>query len=241
VFPDIFVRRVGSSWGVNASAFGFVLDLFLFRARLQPPRDIEQVKVVAVDQGDQSVGIGRVGGVTASLEAFCPPFVIGWIQVKQPGVSVPEQEMAVVLVTVLGILVHAETLSFLVVVVVGSSARPSRVAFDAKVVVGPLCQLTHPVATFQNALGQGDAGRDAIALHLHHRFVLPLLDVRFLGGGRFGPLHVALGVSQTSCCLRCCHHAGIQKNSKSQPHQGAGCDGDGGQEDVLHGAWVGRS
>ena len=43
VFPDIFVRRVGSSWGVKASAVGFVLDLFLFRARLQPPRDIEQV------------------------------------------------------------------------------------------------------------------------------------------------------------------------------------------------------
>ena len=108
---------------------------------------------MAVDQGDQSVGIGRVRGVSASLEAFCPPFVIGWIQVKQPGVSVSEQELAVVLVTVLGILVHAETLAFLVVVVVRSSARPSRVAFDAKVVVGPLCQLTYAIATFQDALG----------------------------------------------------------------------------------------
>ena len=151
------------------------------------------MQFVLLNEGDQTVRIRRIGGVAARFQALRPAFVVGRIQLKQPRVPVSQQEVAVVFVAVLRVVVHTEAFAFLVVVVVGALARPRRVALDAKVVVGPLRQLTHPIATFQNALRQRDARGDAVLLHLAQRLTLPLRDVRLVGRHRLRPVAIAFG------------------------------------------------
>ena len=167
-----------------------------------PSRNVEGVEFVFFNQRDEPVGISRIRGVPAGLQALRPSLVIGGLQFKQPSVSVPQQEVAVVFVAVLRVIVHTKAFAFLVVVVVGALASPRRMTLDAEVVVGPLRKPTDPVAAFQDSLGQRDARGDAVLLHLAHSFILPLFNVRFVGRHRLCTLLVALRMRRGDRCRR---------------------------------------
>ena len=160
-----------------------------------PAGHVEQVQVVLFNEGDEAVGVLGVGGVAAGLQSLRPTFVIRQFEVKQPRVPIPQQELAVVVVAVFGVVVHPEAFALGVVVMVGALSGPGRVALDAKVVVGFLGQLTHAVPTLQDALGQGDARGDAVTLHLLNGFVLPLLDVGLVGGDGLGAFVASFGIA----------------------------------------------
>ena len=196
------------------------------------------MEFVFFNQRDEPVGISRIRGVPTGLQALRPALVVGGLQLKQPRVPVPQQKVAVVLVAVLRVVVHAEAFAFLVVVVVGALAGPRRVALDAKVVVGPLRQLTHPVAAFQDALGQRDARRDAVLLHLAHSFILPLVDVRLVRRHRLGTLLVPLWIARRNCPCGPWrgHQAGVHEQDHTQSHHGSKGLGSGGCVRSHHGA-----
>ena len=147
--------------------------------------NVEAGQIIVLDALDQLGGVGRVRGIAGLLEAVGPALVVRQFQVEEEFVAVPvTEEIRVVPEAFLRGVVHAETLSAAVVIHVHGPARPVLVALDAKVVVALCCQGGEPETGLQDALGQGDAGRNARALHLLHRQGGIRIDILLLRGIR---------------------------------------------------------
>ena len=135
------------------------------------------VKVVQLYDVYYVVGISRVRGIAARLQAFSPTAVVGGGELEEHGIAlVVAQELAVVLVALLGVVVSPEALAYGVIVHVDGASFPS-MAFYAEVVVAHRGKAALSRAALEKALGQGYARGYAVALHLLYRQVLKLADV----------------------------------------------------------------
>ena len=53
---------------------------------------VELIKLIELNQFDQPVGIGRIGGIARSLQSTCPAFIIGGLQAEQATVTLTVSE-----------------------------------------------------------------------------------------------------------------------------------------------------
>ena len=164
---------------------GLLLHLLLPAAELPLAHALAVVfvEVVVLDEGDQAVGVGAVGGIAGLLQSLGPPLVVGDLQLEEEGIAPALlQELGVVFIGVLHLAVGAETLAARVVVVIDLASPPGVVALDAEVVVAAPGQGAVARPALQQSLGEGDAGRDAVFVHLLHGQGGVLLDVAAVGG-----------------------------------------------------------
>src|SRR5690606_14726386 len=118
------------------------------------------------DQGNQFLGILPIGGIARFAKAVRPFFVIVPPVVEQKGIArTGRQEQTVVAEGIHRMVVLSETFALGVIIVKIKFALPARMALNPKMVVGLQGKLAPPGTTFQNALRQGDAGRNAIGPH----------------------------------------------------------------------------
>ena len=135
------------------------------------------VEAVGFDDVDQPVGILGVGGVARTLQSVGPSLVVGLVQSEEALVVGPVgKKLAMVLVALQGRIIDAEQLAPAVVVMAHGPTSPA-VALDAKVVVALRGKLARAGSALQQPLGQGDAGRDAVFVHLDDGDVLVSVDV----------------------------------------------------------------
>ena len=138
--------------------------------RLFHGHPVKAPEIIVLHALDKFRRIGRVRRVTGLLEAVCPRLVIHRLEIEQELVAVPvTEEIGMVPEAFLRGIVGTE--AFVPPVVVGPH-RPSVpvvVALDAEVIVAFRRQRGSAGGRFDDALGQGDAGRDTGAVHLIDR------------------------------------------------------------------------
>ena len=157
------------------------LSLLLLFVALAHAIGVVLVQFVIFDNGNQAVGIRRVGGITGFLQASRPPFIVSDFQFEErsiPGTSC--QELGMVLVGLLGMFVGAETLPSCIVVMADGLSPPITTALDTEVVVRFTGKGTFPGTGLQQALCQSDAGRNVILLHFLYCQVTVFLDIIFV-------------------------------------------------------------
>ena len=146
------------------------------------------MEFVALDQADQFFGVGSTGRVAGLSQPVGPALVVGRVDAKEEpvakGLTRIAQKFTVGDVAGLGCPVPPEAafdqLALFVVIIVFAIDRlavPVRAALHPEVVVAVTGQFAFPGVTFQNTLGQFDAGRNAGALHFSDGDVLIAIDV----------------------------------------------------------------
>ena len=143
---------------------------------------VEQEELVIFDDLDQLLGVLRVGGVTGLLQSVGPAFIIRGVEFEQvlvPGRFV--QELGMIPVRFLDRRVFAETFVRGVVGMRDGLPCPVAFALDAEMVVGLAGQTAVAVVRFEQRLGQFDARRDAVNIHLFDRQRFILQDIGLAG------------------------------------------------------------
>ena len=162
-------QPIGQVWGVGR--------LGIVGGGVLPLVGVEAVEVVRLDDVDEPVGIGGVGGIACHLQPACPAHVVGGLQAEEAGIAlVRREEDGVVLVGIADGLIDAEAVVARVVVAIDLAPCPV-VTLDAEVVVAVARQLALPGTGLQQRLRQRNAGRDVVLLHLVDSQGLVLLDV----------------------------------------------------------------
>ena len=158
--PAMFPRR-----------FPAGLRRIVFRHRVEP------VQIIVLYELYQLSRIGRISRISGPLEPVCPSLVVGGLKVEKKLVPVPvPQKVGMIPEGLLGRRIFPEALPLPVVVV--KKTRPLPVmAFYAKMVVGPYGKLRLPVGRLEHPLCEGNARRNAAAVHLGHRHTGILLYI----------------------------------------------------------------
>ena len=139
---------------------------------------IEQMEVVVLDDADQTLRIVGRRGVAGRLQTARPALVVGRrIGEKRVVAGLRVEKYGMVMIRRLDRFVGAETLVLLVVVVIDPGAGPVLLALNAEVVVRLERKTAVAAVRLEDALRHGDAGRNAVTLHLGHGDGLVALDV----------------------------------------------------------------
>ena len=121
------------------------------------------MKLIPFNELNKFLRVVAVRGVSGFFQPSGPGPVVVFRQVKEGGIAGPgSQKEAVVPEGMHGMVVFSKTLSPLVIVMPGIVPIPAGMALDPEVVVGLSRKLPIAKPAFQQSLGQGDAGRDAI-------------------------------------------------------------------------------
>ena len=149
---------------------------------------VQQVELALLDDADQPLGVVRSRGVAGGLQSAGPALVVvRGVGEERVVAGLRVEEFGVVLVRGLDRGVGAEAFALGVVVVVDALALPARLALDAEVVVRLHCQEAVAAVRLEDSLGQGDAGRDAVTLHVCHGDVHVSVDILLAGLAHLGP------------------------------------------------------
>ena len=139
---------------------------------------VEQIELVVLDDADEPLRIVGRRGVARGLEPPGPTAVVGrGVGEERVVARLRVEEAGVVVVGVFDRRVAAEAFALGVVVVVYAVARPVALALDAEVVVRLAREPAVAGVRLQQSLGHGDAGRNAVALHVRHGDGLVAVDV----------------------------------------------------------------
>lgn len=129
-------------------------------------RGVVHIELIALNKVDEVLGITGIGGIAAGLETVGPSLVVGVGKTEQRAITAAaSKKLAVVFKTLKGRVVGAETFTVGIIVVGDGTAVPA-MTLDAEVVVAPDGEVATASTAFEQTLGKGDAGRDAITVHL---------------------------------------------------------------------------
>lgn len=136
------------------------------------------MEAVALYEADEQMGVSGVGGVACRFESVGPAFVVVALEGEEGGVAAaPGEEEGMVFIGGKNVWIDSEFLSNGVVVFQHDGAGPRGACLDAEMVVGLGGKEALPGAALEEALGEGDAGGDAIFVHLLHGEGFVALDV----------------------------------------------------------------
>ena len=142
------------------------------------------MEAVALYEADEQMGVSGVGGVACRFESVGPAFVVVALEGEEGGIAAtPGEEEGMVFIGGKYVWIDSEFLSNGVVVFQHDGAGPRGACLDAEMVVGLGGKEALPSAALEEALGEGDAGGDAIFVHLLHGEGLVALDVGRVGVG----------------------------------------------------------
>ena len=142
------------------------------------------MEAVALYEADEQMGVSGVGGVACRFESVGPAFVVVALEGEEGGVAAAlGEEEGMVFIGGKNVWIDSEFLSNGVVVFQHDGAGPRGACLDAEMVVGLGGKEALPGAALEEALGEGDAGRDAVFVHLLHGEGLVALDVGRVGVG----------------------------------------------------------
>ena len=142
------------------------------------------MEAVALYEADEQMGVSGVGGVACRFESVGPAFVVVALEGEEGGIAAaPGEEEGMVFIGGKDVWIDTEFLSNGVVVFQHDGAGPRGACFDAEMVVGLGGKEALPGAALEEALGEGDAGGDAVFVHLLHGEGLVALDVGRVGVG----------------------------------------------------------
>ena len=142
------------------------------------------MEAVALYEADEQMGVSGVGGVACRFESVGPAFVVVALEGEEGGIAAtPGEEEGMVFIGGKYVWIDSEFLSNGVVVFQHDGAGPRGPCFDAEMVVGLGGKEALPGAALEEALGEGDAGGDAVFVHLLHGEGLVALDVGRVGVG----------------------------------------------------------
>ena len=135
------------------------------------------VEFIKLDDVNEFLSIGGIGGVAARFQSPGPSPVVGTVEPEELGIAlVAREEAAVILIALFGVVVGTETLTDVVVVLAHCASRPS-VAFNAEVVVALRCERTESCTALKGTLCQRNACRDTVAKHLFDGQILVLVEI----------------------------------------------------------------
>ena len=135
------------------------------------------VEFIKLDDVNEFLSIGGIGGVSACFQSPGPSPVVGTVEPEELGIAlVVGKETAMIFIALFGIVVGPEALADVVVVLAHRPSRPS-VAFDAKVVVTLRGEQTESCPAFKGSLCQRDARWNAVAEHLFDGQILVLVEI----------------------------------------------------------------
>ena len=142
------------------------------------------MEAVALYEADEQMGVSGVGGVTCRFESVGPAFVVVALEGEEGGIAAAlGEEEGMVFIGGKYVWIDSEFLSNGVVVFQHDGAGPRGACLDAEMVVGLGGKEALPGAALEEALGEGDAGGDAVFVHLLHGEGLVALDVGRVGVG----------------------------------------------------------
>ena len=142
------------------------------------------MEAVALYEADEQMGVSGVGGVACRFESVGPAFVVVALEGEEGGIAAaPGEEEGMVFIGGKYVWIDSEFLSNGVVVFQHDGAGPRGACLDAEMVVGLGGKEALPGAALEEALGEGDAGGDAVFVHLLHGEGLVALDVGRVGVG----------------------------------------------------------
>ena len=142
------------------------------------------MEAVALYEADEQMGVSGVGGVACRFESVGPAFVVVALEGEEGGIAAaPGEEEGMVFIGGKNVWIDSEFLSNGVVVFQHDGAGPRGACLDAEMVVGLGGKEALPGAALEEALGEGDAGGDAVFVHLLHGEGLVALDVGRVGVG----------------------------------------------------------
>ena len=142
------------------------------------------MEAVALYEADEQMGVSGVGGVACRFESVGPAFVVVALEGEEGGIAAtPGEEEGMVFIGGKYVWIDSEFLSNGIVVFQHDGAGPRGARLDAEMVVGLGGKEALPGAALEEALGEGDAGGDAVFVHLLHGEGLVALDVGRVGVG----------------------------------------------------------
>lgn len=142
------------------------------------------MEAVALYEADEQMGVSGVGGVACRFESVGPAFVVVALEGEEGGIAAtPGEEEGMVFIGGKNVWIDSEFLSNGVVVFQHDGAGPRGACLDAEMVVGLGGKEALPGAALEEALGEGDAGGDAVFVHLLHGEGFVALDVGRVGVG----------------------------------------------------------
>ena len=142
------------------------------------------MEAVALYEADEQMGVSGVGGVACRFESVGPAFVVVALEGEEGGIAAAlGEEEGMVFIGGKNVWIDTEFLSNGVVVFQHDGAGPRGACLDAEMVVGLGGKEALPGAALEEALGEGDAGGDAVFVHLLHGEGLVALDVGRVGVG----------------------------------------------------------
>ena len=142
------------------------------------------MEAVALYEADEQMGVSGVGGVACRFESVGPAFVVVALEGEEGGIAAAlGEEEGMVFIGGKYVWIDSEFLSNGVVVFQHDGAGPRGACLDAEMVVGLGGKEALPGAALEEALGEGDAGGDAVFVHLLHGEGLVALDVGRVGVG----------------------------------------------------------
>ena len=142
------------------------------------------MEAVALYEADEQMGVSGVGGVACRFESVGPAFVVVALEGEEGGIAATlGEEEGMVFIGGKYVWINSEFLSNGVVVFQHDGAGPRGACFDAEMVVGLGGKEALPGAALEEALGEGDAGGDAVFVHLLHGEGFVALDVGRVGVG----------------------------------------------------------
>ena len=165
----------------------------IHRMRTQQPRVLSQftfrvdtfavifIQVVIFDNRNQSIGIGRVCGVSCLFQSACPSFVIGDIEFEKEGIAGTSfQKVGMVFVRLAGMLVGTETFIAGIVIMTYRTSAPTAATLNTEVIITLACQLAVSGSAFKQSLCQSDACGNFVKLHLLHSQVTILIYIFYI-------------------------------------------------------------
>lgn len=142
------------------------------------------MEAVALYEADEQMGVSGVGGVACRFESVGPAFVVVALEGEEGGIAaVAGEEEGMVFIGGKNVRIDSEFLSNGIVVFQHDGASPRGSCLDAEMVVGLGGKKALPSTALEEALGEGDAGGDAVFVHLFHGEGLVALDVGRVGVG----------------------------------------------------------
>ena len=141
----------------------------------------QRVQTVLLNNLNQFRSIVLIRCIPAFFESVRPPLIILWCNLETGLISGALQEKRMIIETLRGIGILAETFAFTVIVIIINRPHPVIITLDAEMVIGVRCQFALSGSGLQERLRHRDGCRYAIfglVLNCGH---LPVLDVIEIG------------------------------------------------------------
>ena len=141
------------------------------------------IKLVILDNRNQTVGIRGIGGISRLFQSSRPTTVIRYLQLKQESIpGTPLQEQGMVVIGILRITVGTKALVTRIVVMTHGASSPIASALDAEMVIALAGQFAITGTALKQPLRQRDTGRYLMFVHLLYGKRSILFDIFVIPG-----------------------------------------------------------